>query len=155
MARQARELQSNGRLVVFTNGCFDLLHMGHVRYLNQAASLGTLFVGVNSDDSVRKLKGRERPFNNQTDRAGVVAALEDVDRVSIFEEDTAVRIVERVRPDIYVKGGDYSSDPSSPKYPIEGHVVSRYGGTVRILPFSESYSTTDLIRRVRAAGVPA
>lgn len=150
MVRTSRLARQRGEKVVFTNGCFDFLHMGHVIHLRRALALGTvLFVGVNSDRSVRHLKGSDRPFNPESDRAGVVAALSDVNLVTIFEEETARALVEEVRPDVYVKGGDYSADPLSPAYPIEGVIVTGYGGVVRILPFEPGYSTTALVERIR------
>jgi rfaE bifunctional protein nucleotidyltransferase chain/domain len=150
LAQRARDIRTQGRRVVFTNGCFDIIHLGHVIYLRQARSLGDeLFVGVNSDDSTRKLKGPGRPYNPESARAGVVAALAAVSGVTIFDEDTASNLVEQIHPDVYVKGGDYSSDPGSPAFPIEGEVVSGYGGEVRIVPFAAGYSTTRLIETIR------
>jgi len=155
MARRAFEARRRGEKVVFTNGCFDLLHLGHVLYLAQARSLGShLLVGVNSDDSARALKGPSRPFNSEWDRAAVLAALEDVTLVTIFGEGTAESLVELVKPDIYVKGGDYAADPASPAFPVEGRMVARYGGEVRIIPFATGYSTTTLIERIRACAAP-
>lgn len=142
--------RENGLVVVLTNGCFDILHMGHVTYLHQARKLGDmLWVAVNSDRSGRELKGPQRPINAHFERAGVLAALEDVDAVTIFDDETAVGVVERIQPDVYVKGGDYSQDQASPAYPIEGDTVRRYGGVVRVVPFAAGYSTTRLIERLR------
>jgi D-beta-D-heptose 7-phosphate kinase / D-beta-D-heptose 1-phosphate adenosyltransferase len=149
-ARRARCARKEGQKIVLTNGCFDILHLGHVIYLREARSLGdVLFVAVNSDRSAQRLKGPKRPYNSDTDRAGVVAALASVLAVTIFDEDTASNIVAEVRPDVYAKGGDYSSDPDSPAFPIEGRVVSGYGGEVRIVPFAAGYSTTRLIKRIK------
>lgn len=137
---------------MFTNGCFDIVHLGHVTYLGNARALGdVLFVGVNSDASVQVLKGANRPFNSEMDRAGVLAGLYSVSGVTIFDEDTASALVSEIRPDVYVKGGDYSSDPGSPAFPIEGEIVAGYGGDVHIVPFAAGYSTTKLIERIKAA----
>jgi len=133
-----------GRRTVFTNGCFDILHTGHVQYLQQASALGDiLVVAINSDESVRRLKGAGRPINPQGDRATVLAALACVDHVVVFGEDTPVRLVELLRPDVYVKGGDYdvATLPEAP-------VVSAYGGQVRILPYLDGRSTTAILDRL-------
>lgn len=152
MAEQSRWARERGEVIIFTNGCFDILHMGHVLYLRQARALGDrLYIGVNADSSVSGLKGSDRPYNGELDRAGVLAALEDVSAVTIFDEPTATALVQEVEPDIYVKGGDYSSDPQSPGYPIEGDAAVRHGGRVRIIPFAAGYSTTGLIERIRAS----
>ena len=134
------------RRVVFTNGCFDILHRGHIEYLARARSLGDLLVvGVNTDASVRRLeKGSDRPFNAERDRALVVASLEVVDAVTIFDEDTPLELIEALLPDVLVKGGDYSIDQV-----VGRGVVERAGGEVRILPFVSGFSTTDLINRIR------
>jgi rfaE bifunctional protein nucleotidyltransferase chain/domain len=150
LAQRAGDARNQGRRVVFTNGCFDIVHLGHVIYLHKARSLGDmLFVGVNSDASARALKGPGRPYNAEFDRAGVIGALAAVSGVTIFDEDTASKLVEEIYPDIYVKGGDYSSDPASPAFPIEGEVVSAYGGEVCIVPFAAGYSTTRLVEKIR------
>jgi D-beta-D-heptose 7-phosphate kinase/D-beta-D-heptose 1-phosphate adenosyltransferase len=134
-----------GRRVVFTNGCFDLLHRGHVTYLSRAKALGdVLVVGVNSDDSVRALKGAERPINALEDRMEVLAALSCVDLVIPFAERTPERLIEQVRPDVFVKGGDYTLE-MLPEAPL----VERLGGEVRILSYVDDRSTTGLIDRIR------
>ncbi len=134
------------RPLVFTNGVFDVLHRGHVTYLAAARSLGAgLFVAVNSDASVRMLgKGDDRPVNRAEDRAIVLAALESVTAVGTFEERTPLALLERVRPDIYVKGGDYTIDQLP-----EAEAVRTWGGKTIIIPFVDGFSTTDLLRRVR------
>jgi D-beta-D-heptose 7-phosphate kinase / D-beta-D-heptose 1-phosphate adenosyltransferase len=133
-----------GRRTVFTNGCFDVLHAGHVRYLQQARALGdVLVVGLNSDESVQRLKGRGRPVNPQDDRCTVLAALACVDHVVVFGEDTPVRLVARLRPEVYVKGGDYDAACLP-----EARVVEGYGGQVRILPYLDGRSTTALLNRI-------
>ena len=135
-----------GRRILFTNGCFDILHRGHITYLNRAKTLGdVLVVAVNDDGSVRRLKGPSRPINPLEDRAQVLAALSCVDHIVPFSGDSPVEALRAVRPDVYVKGGDYSYD-SLPEAPL----VEELGGTVRILPFMEDRSTTGLIDRIRA-----
>ncbi|MDG4833820.1 D-glycero-beta-D-manno-heptose 1-phosphate adenylyltransferase [Solwaraspora sp. WMMD1047] len=137
-----------GRSVVFTNGCFDVLHPGHVRYLAQAASLGDLLVvAVNSDDSVRRLKGPDRPVNPVDDRVAVLAALSCVDHVVVFGEDSPTGLIETVRPDVYVKGGDYP-----PEMVPEAPLVRRLGGQVRTLGYVADRSTSAIIDRIRAQG---
>jgi rfaE bifunctional protein nucleotidyltransferase chain/domain len=132
--------------VVLTNGTFDLLHIGHVRYLEEARALGDiLVVGINSDESVRGYKGPGRPVVPQAERAEIVAALRCVDYATVFDEPTATRLVESLQPDIYVKGGDYS--PGAKPLP-EAEAVLSYGGQVQIIPFVEGHSASDLIRRV-------
>jgi D-glycero-beta-D-manno-heptose 1-phosphate adenylyltransferase len=137
--------QSGGRLVV-TNGCFDLLHAGHVAYLEAARAHGDLLlVGVNGDQAVRGLKGPGRPLNPEIDRAAVVAALQSVDAVCIFPEQRAVRFLELARPDIYVKGGDYTLDTLDQE---ERKVVETAGGQIVLIPFVPGKSTTSLIARL-------
>lgn len=142
MARLTRTWQQAGETVVFTNGCFDILHAGHVQYLQQAAQLGNhLIIGVNTDDSVRRLKGQTRPFNHETDRARLLASLRDVDAVALFGEDTPTELIKKIRPDILVKGGDYKKE----------EVAGReYARTVEILPFKEGYSTTGIVEKIVA-----
>jgi D-beta-D-heptose 7-phosphate kinase/D-beta-D-heptose 1-phosphate adenosyltransferase len=135
----------NFRLVV-TNGCFDLLHPGHVTYLEIARNLGeALLVGLNSDDAVRGLKGPDRPVNNETDRALVLAALESVSGVSIFKDTTATRFLMIARPDIYVKGGDYTIETINQD---ERRAVEKAGGKVVIVPLVPDKSTTGLLKRI-------
>jgi rfaE bifunctional protein nucleotidyltransferase chain/domain len=144
-------MRAEGKRLVLTNGCFDLLHVGHVRYLEAARQLGdALAVGLNSDDSVRLLKGPERPITTEDERAEILAALRSVDAVTIFDEERATSLVEAVRPSVYVKGGDYSPDPDDPNFPIEGAVVLRLGGEVRVVPYVPGRSTTDTIRQIEA-----
>lgn len=144
MARERESLRREGKLLVFTNGSFDLLHAGHVRYLRDAASLGDLLVvGLNSDASVRSYKDPRRPIIPQDDRAELLAALEMVDYVVLFEEDTAEALVAELRPDIYVKGGDYQARELP-----EARVVEGYGGRVELVPYQESRSSTGIIQRI-------
>ncbi|MCS7091237.1 MAG: D-glycero-beta-D-manno-heptose 1-phosphate adenylyltransferase [Verrucomicrobiota bacterium] len=136
-----------GHRVVVTNGCFDLLHAGHVSYLEAARALGdVLLVGLNSDASVRTLKGPNRPINPETDRAIVLAALEAVSAVCIFEEPDATRFLTLAQPDIYVKGGDYKWETL---HAGERRAVESQGGQIRILPFVPGRSTTALLERLR------
>jgi D-beta-D-heptose 7-phosphate kinase / D-beta-D-heptose 1-phosphate adenosyltransferase len=145
LVRQLQAHRVAERRIVFTNGCFDILHRGHITYLSQAKALGdVLVVGVNSDSSIRRLKGPSRPINTLEDRMGVLAALSCVDHVIAFEEDTPCELVRAVRPDVFVKGGDYSLD----RLP-EANIVAQYGGEVRILPLVADRSTTNLIERIR------
>lgn len=142
----AARVAALARPVVFTNGCFDILHRGHVAYLEEARALGqSLIVGVNTDASTRRLnKGRDRPINPLEDRTAILAALESVSLVIPFDEDTPLALIQLVRPDHLVKGGDWSEDK------IVGHeFVKSYGGQVHSIPFRFSRSTTDLIRRIR------
>lgn len=131
--------------IVFTNGCFDLLHVGHVRYLQAARAEGDLLVvGVNSDSSVKKLKGPDRPLQNEKDRAEILAALGAVDYTVIFSEETPEKLIEQVKPNVLVKGGDWPVDK------IVGHqFVQSYGGTVKSLNFVENRSTSHLIEKAR------
>lgn len=134
------------RPIVFTNGCFDILHRGHVAYLEEARALGnSLIVGVNTDASARRLnKGADRPVNPLEDRMAVLAALESVSLVAPFDDDTPLALIELVRPDHLVKGGDWPADK------IVGHeLVQSYGGHVHSIPFRFQRSTTELIRRIR------
>lgn len=145
VAMLVRLHQQAGRRVVFTNGCFDILHRGHVALLNQAKACGdVLVVGLNTDDSVRRLKGPDRPVNRLEDRAEVLAALSCVDHLVAFGDDTASHLLEVLRPDVYVKGGDYT-----PAMLPEAATVERIGATVQILPYLEDRSTTRIIERIR------
>lgn len=140
--RQA--LRKAGKVVVFTNGCFDLLHRGHVAYLSDAKALGdVLIVGLNDDHSVRRLKGPKRPLMPLEDRAAILAALIMVDYVCPFSEDTPQAMLTRLRPDILVKGGDYTVDQV-----IGRDIVEETGGRVMILPLHNGCSTTGIIQRI-------
>ena len=147
LSLRARYRQA-GRSVIWTNGCFDLLHAGHVRSLHAAGQLGdVLVVGINSDESVRRLKGPSRPILPQRDRAEAIAALECVDHVVVFAESTPVEILARVQPDVHCKGADYA--PPDGKPIPERAVVEAYGGRVAFLPMIPGISTTELVRRIR------
>jgi D-beta-D-heptose 7-phosphate kinase/D-beta-D-heptose 1-phosphate adenosyltransferase len=139
--------RAGGERIVSTNGVFDVLHVGHVRYLQAARQLGDLLVvGVNSDACTRRLKGPTRPIVPEAERAEILAALACVDYVTIFDEDTPTALLEIIRPDIHVKGGDYDVE-TLPETPV----VRRYGGEVVTLPFVEGRSTTGIVARILAA----
>jgi D-beta-D-heptose 7-phosphate kinase/D-beta-D-heptose 1-phosphate adenosyltransferase len=145
LAELARRYREQGKRLVFTNGCFDILHRGHVAYLNRAKELGdVLFVGVNSDASVRRLKGENRPVNALDDRIQVLSALSCVDHVVGFDEDRPDGLIRAVRPHVFVKVGDYTID-TLPEAPL----VRELGGFVEILPLVEDRSTTSIIDRIR------
>jgi len=145
-ARLARRVQAGGGLVVFTNGVFDLLHPGHVRYLQDARRLGSmLMVGVNSDRSVRAIKGPRRPVNDERERAEVLLALGCVDAAVVFDEDTPRQLISLVQPDVLVKGADWG-----PNDIVGRDVVEARGGRVARIELAPGYSTTELIRRVEA-----
>jgi len=149
LANIAQETRGRGRKLVLTNGCFDLLHVGHVRYLQAARATGdALAVAINGDDSVRALKGEGRPLNNATDRAEVIAALACVDHVVIFPETRATRVLEKVRPAIYIKGGDYTRDTLHAE---ERAALDKSGAEIRILPFEQGHSTSRLVERMKSA----
>lgn len=149
LRKRTKELQAAGKKMVATNGCFDLLHVGHVRYLKRARELGdALIVGINSDESVRELKGPNRPLNPETDRAEIVAALSSVDLVTIFPELRATRFLEAAAPAVYVKGGDYKQDTLNEE---ERNALIKMGTKIEIVPLEKGYSTSDLLTRIRKA----
>jgi rfaE bifunctional protein nucleotidyltransferase chain/domain len=139
-------IRSSGKKLVVTNGCFDLLHLGHVTYLENARNQGDmLLIGVNGDDAVRKLKGADRPVNSQDDRAAVLAALESVSGVCIFADSTATRFLAAAQPDVYVKGGDYTLDTLNQE---ERRTVEQAKGRIVIIPFVPDKSTTALLKKI-------
>lgn len=146
LAALGERLRSEGRRIIFTNGCFDLLHVGHLRYLQQARALGdVLVVGVNTDEGVRRLnKGPERPLVPEDERAELLAGLECVDYVTLFGEPTPEETLRALQPHVHVKGGDYRAE----KLP-EAALVRSYGGEVVIMPLVPGRSTSDLVRRIR------
>ena len=136
------ELKNNDKKIVFTNGCFDILHIGHVKYLEKAKSFGDILIlGLNSDDSIRRLKGKNRPINSQTDRAYILASLEVVDYLVIFDEDTPFDLIKLITPDVLVKGGDYNDTTI-----VGSKEVISNGGKVKIIPLTEGYSTSSIIK---------
>lgn len=140
------DLKAQGKKIVFTNGCFDIIHSGHIYYLGEAKKTGDiLIIGLNSDNSVRRLKGNDRPVNNETDRAMVLDALKFVDYVTIFEEDTPYELIKLLQPDILVKGGDYNTDEI-----VGADIVRKNGGEVLIIPYVKGKSTTELIKKIKS-----
>lgn len=138
------KLKKQNKKIVTTNGVFDILHIGHIRYLREAKKLGDiLIVGVNSNSSVKKIKGPRRPLNDENDRAEALAALEFVDCVTIFSEDNPLKFLDIVKPDMHVKGGDYEI-----KQIIEKDIVEKNGGKIILLPKVKGYSTSGLIKRI-------
>lgn len=146
LSKKIQSLKKEGKKIVFTNGCFDILHVGHVTYLSKAKSLGDiLIVGINSDSSVKKLKGVTRPINDLASRMVVLDSLKNVDFVVPFEEDTPIALIELIKPDIHVKGGDYKEDQL-----VESKVVKINGGKVVIIPFVNGYSVTTLLGKIKS-----
>ena len=136
------EYRKENKKIVFTNGCFDILHRGHIEYLQKARELGDLLVlGLNSDNSVKRLKGNDRPINNETDRAIVLSALECINYISIFDEDTPLELIKIVKPDILVKGGDYK---------IEDVVGREFTKETVLIDFVDGYSTTNIIKKINS-----
>ncbi len=146
LVRQINTLKFFGKKIIFTNGCFDIMHAGHTYYLNKARSLGDiLVVGLNSDDSVKKLnKGSYRPIHTQNKRAEVLASLLCVDFVAIFEEETPLTLIQKVIPNILVKGGDYTESTI-----VGADIVKKNGGSIEIIPLLEGYSTTGIINKLK------
>lgn len=139
------QLRQQNKKVIFTNGCFDILHAGHVRYLESAKALGDcLVIGLNSDASVRALKGDSRPINSEEDRAEVLGALRAVDYVVVFGDETAENLIAKVRPDIYVKGGDYTVETLP-----EAKVVLGYGGKIELVPLVTGRSSSNIINKIK------
>ena len=139
-------MRATGKRLVVTNGCFDLLHVGHVTYLENARNQGdALLIGVNGDDAVRQLKGPDRPVTGESDRAAVLAALESVDGICIFPEKTATRFLEAASPDVYVKGGDYTLETLNVH---ERRAVELAGGKIVIIPFVPGKSTTAILKKI-------
>ncbi len=142
----AQKLKSQNKKIVTTNGVFDILHIGHVRYLRQAKKLGDiLIVGINSNSSVKRLKGKNRPINNEKDRAEVLSALECVDYILIFSEDNPIQWLSQIKPDIHVKGGDYKTHPEKI---IEKEIVEKNNGKIIILDKVQGVSTTETIEKI-------
>ena len=145
IAAIAAEAKKNGRSVVFTNGCFDLLHRGHVHILRQAKAAGDiLIVGMNSDRSVKSIKGSARPILPETDRVELIAAMEMVDYVVLFDESDPYQLIAAIKPNVLVKGGDWSADKI-----VGSDIVERNGGRVAVIPYLKGFSTTEIIERIR------
>ena len=139
------KLKRKNKTIVFTNGCFDILHRGHIEYLNKAKSFGDiLVVGLNSDTSVRRIKGRKRPINKQSDRAKVLSILESINFISIFNEDTPFDLIKYVKPDILIKGADWKKEDIVGK-----DIVESYGGEVRTIKYLKGYSTTEILKKIK------
>ena len=139
-------LKKQGKKIVFTNGCFDILHYGHIKYLQDAKGLADVLVlGLNSDSSVKKIKGLARPINKQLDRARVLSALSCVDYLTIFSEDTPLRLIRLIQPDVLVKGGDWQTEKI-----VGADFVKARGGKVLAIPYIKGYSTTKLINKIRS-----
>ena len=146
LSDRCKKLRSAGKKIVATNGCFDLLHVGHVRYLQAARALGDLLVvGLNGDGSVRRLKGPGRPITGESDRAEILAALQSVDLVTVFPEVRATKFLAAARPAVYVKGGDYTSDTLDQE---ERVILKEIGAAIRLIPFETGYSTSGLIEQI-------
>jgi rfaE bifunctional protein nucleotidyltransferase chain/domain len=145
MKMKKDEWKAEEKKLVFTNGCFDILHLGHIDYLSKAADLGDKFmIAVNSDESTRRLKGQNRPIQDEHARMMMLAAMEFVDAVVLFEEDTPKEIIEFIQPDVLVKGGDYSEETI-----VGADTVKKAGGDVHIIPFLEGYSTTSIEQKIK------
>jgi rfaE bifunctional protein nucleotidyltransferase chain/domain len=145
IGKVCQKLREEGKKIVFTNGCFDIIHIGHIKYLTEAKKLGNvLVVGLNSDDSVKRLKGEGRPVTPQSERAEILDSLKPVDYVVIFEEDTPLELIRIVKPDFLVKGGDYK-----PENIVGADFVTQNGGKVVVLPYVFGKSTTKLIERLK------
>lgn len=154
MAKQIEKWKMAGERVIFTNGCFDILHKGHVTYLAQAADFGTkLVIGINSDASVKRLgKGDDRPINSEDARALLIASLDFVAGVVVFSEDTPIHLIEQLQPDVLVKGADYDADetdPTSKKYIVGRETVMLYGGIVKTVALVDGFSTTGILNKIR------
>src|SRR6266480_1502839 len=150
LLERSRRLRGTGKKLVATNGCFDLLHVGHVRYLQAARALGDLLaVGLNGDRPVRELKGKGRPVISEHDRAEILAALQCVDLVTIFPEMRATQFIAASHPSIYVKGGDYSSETLNE---AERALLKEIGAEIRFIPFEAGYSTSRLLEQIRKSG---
>jgi rfaE bifunctional protein nucleotidyltransferase chain/domain len=146
LARECNVWRATGKKIVFTNGCFDILHHGHLDLLARAASFGNILIlGLNTDQSVQRLKGADRPITNEQDRAFQAASLLCVDAVCLFGEDTPEALVHLIKPDVLVKGGDYTLDKI-----VGAEFVAGNGGKIEIIPFVTGYSTTSLISRIRS-----
>ena len=149
LKRTIAYLRKQGKKIVFTNGCFDILHYGHIKYLQDAKGLADVLVlGLNSDSSVKKIKGSARPINKQLDRARVLSALSCVDYLTIFSEDTPLKLIRLIQPDVLVKGGDWQAEKI-----VGADFVKSRGGKVMAIPYIKGYSTTQQIKKIRELSV--
>lgn len=140
-----KDLKTTGKKIIFTNGCFDIIHAGHVEYLQEAAELGdVLIIGLNSDNSIKQLKGKNRPINSQIDRAKVLSGLETVSYIVVFNDDTPYMLIDHIKPDVLVKGGDWQ-----PEEIVGADIVMANGGSVRSLSYKEGYSTSSIINKMK------
>ncbi|MCX5715455.1 MAG: D-glycero-beta-D-manno-heptose 1-phosphate adenylyltransferase [Candidatus Omnitrophica bacterium] len=147
LKKTVQVLRGKKKRIVFTNGCFDLLHRGHIQYLKKARSLGNaLIIGLNSDASVRRLKGSDRPATKQADRAEILAGLEFVDYITIFNQDTPLKLIKQIKPDVLVKGADWKKSRVVGK-----DIVEAYGGRVELIKYLKGYSTTGLLKNISNA----
>jgi len=145
ISKISTELKKQGKTIVFTNGCFDIIHLGHIYYLSEAKKLGDyLIIGLNTDSSVKKLKGPERPINSEQDRAMVLDALKSVDFVVLFDEDTPLELIREISPNILVKGGDYKADEI-----VGADFMKQHNGKVMIIPYLQGKSTTKIIEKIK------
>ncbi len=145
ISKISTELKRQGKTIVFTNGCFDIIHLGHIYYLSEAKKLGDyLIIGLNTDSSVKKLKGAERPINSEQDRAMVLDALKSVDFVVLFDEDTPLELIREISPNILVKGGDYKADEI-----VGADFMKQHNGKVMIIPYLQGKSTTKIIEKIK------
>lgn len=154
LLEQVNHWKEESKKVVFTNGCFDILHRGHITYLSQAADYGDkLIVAINADSSVKKLnKGVSRPLQDEKSRALIVAALKFVDAVIVFNENTPFNLISNIKPDVLIKGGDYDVnvlDKSSKKYIVGSDIVHQYNGMVKVIPFVKGYSTSIIEQKIK------
>ncbi|MDO9577801.1 MAG: D-glycero-beta-D-manno-heptose 1-phosphate adenylyltransferase [Candidatus Cloacimonadales bacterium] len=141
----AKELKTIGKKIVFTNGCFDIIHAGHVQYLAEAKALGdVLIIGLNSDDSTKRLKGKNRPINSETDRAIVLSAFSVIDYIVLFQQDTPYDLINLIKPNILVKGGDWPEDKI-----VGADIVKADNGKVKTLQFKAGNSTSDIIEKIK------
>ena len=148
LKRTVGKLKKKGSKIVFTNGCFDILHPGHIYYLKEAKKKGDILIlGLNSDSSVRKLKGKGRPLIPERERAEILSHFEFIDYITIFDEDTPERLIKEILPDVLVKGGDYKKEEVA-----GGKFVAEKGGKVIIIPFLKGHSTTKLIKKIKRIG---
>ena len=141
-----KQLREQGKTIVTTNGCFDILHVGHVRYLNKAKSFGdVLIIALNSDKSVKKIKGESRPINNENDRAEVLSALRSVDYVVLFDEESPINLLLQIKPDVHTKGADYTIETLP-----EAKGIMEAGGRIEFISFVEGKSTTSIINKLKS-----